>query len=164
MTPRRLVAAGFGIVMAGAAAVGADSRALIAVTVALIAVLAGLYLRVAATAAVLAVICAIALTGPQPMLAAVSGVCAAAYLVLVHATVTRPTAVGIAGFAAVGILATTLPSGLSWLPLLAPVAVVAVMGVALSPFVGTDDRERSAESTAERPRMQTGLDSTVSSQ
>ncbi len=139
MTARRLLAAGFGIVMAGAAAVGADGRALVAVTVALIAVPAGLYLRVAATVAVLAVICAIALTGPQPMLAAVSGVCAAAYLVLVHSTVTRPTAVGIAGFAAVGILATTLPSGLSWLPLLAPVAVVAAVGVVLSPFPRADD-------------------------
>jgi hypothetical protein len=139
MTLRRLLAAGFGVVMAGAAAVGADTRGLIAVAVALIAVLAGLYLRIAATAAVLAVICAIALTGPQPMLAAVSGVCAAAYLVLVHATVTRPTAVGIAGFAAVGILATTLPSGLSWLPLLAPVAVVAAVGVALSPFLSAED-------------------------
>jgi hypothetical protein len=139
MTPRRLLAAGFGVVMAGAAAVGADTRGLIAVAVALIAVLAGLYLRVAATAAVLAVICAIALTGPQPMPAAVSGVCAATYLVLVHATVTRPTAVGIAGFAAVGILATTLPSGLSWLPLLAPVAVVAAVGVALSPFLSAED-------------------------
>lgn len=139
MTARRLLAAGFGIVMAGAAAVGDDGRALVAVTVALIAVPAGLYLRVAATVAVLAVICAIALTGPQPMLAAVSGVCAAAYLVLVHSTVTRPTAVGIAGFAAVGILATTLPSGLSWLPLLAPVAVVAAVGVVLSPFPRADD-------------------------
>ncbi len=125
--------------MAGAAAVGADARGLIAVAVALIAVLAGLYLRVAATAAVLAVICAVALTDPQPMGAAVSGVCAAAYLVLTHAAVTRPTAVGIVGFAAVGIVATTLPSGLSWLPLLAPVAVVAVMGVALSPFLRAED-------------------------
>ncbi|BBY67465.1 hypothetical protein [Mycolicibacterium helvum] len=139
MTSRRLLAVVFGVVMAGAAAVGADGRGLIAVTVALIAVLAGLYLRVAATVAVLAVICAVALTGPQPMLAAVSGVCAAAYLVLTHTAVTRPTAVGITGFAAVGILATTLPSGLSWLPLLAPVAVVAAMGIALSPFLHGED-------------------------
>jgi hypothetical protein len=53
--------------------------------------------------------------------------------------VTRPTAVGIVGFAAVGIVATTLPLGLSWLPLLAPVAVVAVIGVALSPFLRAED-------------------------
>ena len=139
MTSRRLMAAAFGVVMAGAVAVGADARGLVAVAVALIAVLAGLYLRVAATVAVLAVISAVALTGPQPMLAAVSGVCAAAYLVLTHTAVTRPTAVGIAGFAMVGILATTLPAGLSWLPLLAPVAVVAAIGVALSPFLSAED-------------------------
>jgi hypothetical protein len=139
MTSRRLLAAAFGLVMAGAAAVGADAPARFAVAVALIAVLAGLYLRVAATVAVLAVIGAVALTGPQPVLAAVSGVCAAAYLVLTHAAVTRPTAVGIVGFAAVGILATALPPGVSWLPLLAPVAVVAAIGVALSPFLGAED-------------------------
>ncbi|BBY61067.1 hypothetical protein [Mycolicibacterium sarraceniae] len=101
--------------------------------------LVGFFLRVAATAAVLAVICAIALTTPQPALAAVSGVCAAAYLVLTRTTVTRPTAVGITGFAVVGVLATTLPPGSSWLPLLAPVAVVLGIGVALSPFLRAED-------------------------
>lgn len=125
--------------MAGSAAVGADTRGLAAVAVALIAVLAGLYLRVAATAAVLAVICAVALTDQQPALAALTGVCAAAYLVLTHFAMTRPTAVGIAGFAVVGVLATALPAGLSWLPLLAPVTVVAVIGLALSPFSHAGD-------------------------
>lgn len=139
MTSRRFLAASFGAAMAGAAAVGADARGLIAVAVAVIAVLAGLYLRAAATAAVLATVCAVALSGPQPMLAAASGVCAAAYLVLTHAAVTRPTAVAIAGFAAVGVVATTAPAGLPWLPLLAPVAVVLAVGVALSPFVGAED-------------------------
>jgi hypothetical protein len=138
MTSGRLLAAAFGVVMAGAAAVGADPRGLLAVGLAVVAVLAGLYLRIAATAAVLAVICAIALTGPQPMLAAVSGVCAAAYLVLTHAAVTRPTAAGIAGFAMIGILATTVPAGLPWLPLLAPVAVVVAIGVALGPFLDVE--------------------------
>ncbi|MCX2930349.1 hypothetical protein ORI20_08685 [Mycobacterium sp. CVI_P3] len=135
MTSRKWLAAAFGVVMAAAAAIGADDWGLVAVSVALTAVLAGLFLRVAATTAVLAVIAAIALSGPQPMLAAVSGVCAAAYLVLTHAAVTRPTAVGIAGFAAVGILATTAPAGVPWLPLLAPVAVVLIVAVALGPFL-----------------------------
>ena len=125
--------------MAGSAAVGADARGLTAVAVAVIAVVAGLYLRVAATVAVLAAICAVALAGPQPALAALAGVCAAAYLVLTHAAVTRPTAVGIAGFAAVGVLATTVPADVPWLPLLGPVAVVAVIGLALSPFVSAED-------------------------
>jgi hypothetical protein len=69
------------------------------------------------------------------VLAAVSGVCATAYLVLTYAALTRSTAVGIAGFAAVGVLATTVPAGLPWLPLLAPAAVVVAVGVALGPFL-----------------------------
>ena len=135
MTSRRLLAVAFGVVMAAAAAVGCDARGLGAVAVALIAVAAGLYLRAAATVAVLAAVCAIALTDPQQALAAVSGVCGTTYLVLTYATVTRPTVLGITGVAAVGLLATTVPVGLPWLPLLAPVAVVDVVGLALSPFL-----------------------------
>ncbi len=134
MTPQRLLAALFGVAMTAAAAVGAGTPGLAAAAVALIAVLAGLYLRAAATAAVLAAVCAVTLTEPHPMLAAASGVCATAYLVLTYATLTRPTAFGIIGFAAAGVLATTAPVELSWLPLLAPVAVVAAVGIALSPF------------------------------
>jgi hypothetical protein len=139
MTSRRLVAAAFGGAMAAAAAVGADQLGLIAVAVALLAVLAGLHLRPAATVAVLAVTCAIALSAPQPMLAAVAGVCATAYLVLTHAAITRPTAIGIVGFTAIGVLATTAPVGLPWLALLAPVAAVVTVGVALGQFVGAED-------------------------
>ncbi|KAA0111745.1 hypothetical protein [Mycolicibacterium sp. P1-5] len=142
MTSRRLVAALFGVAMTAAAAVGADNRGLAAAVVALIAVLAGLYVRAAATAAVLSAVCAVALTEPHPMLAAASGVCATAYLVLTYATLTRATAAAIVGFAVAGGLATIVPAGLPWLPLLAPVAVVAVVGVALSPFVpATPNRE-----------------------
>lgn len=135
MTSRRYLAAPFGLAMVGAAAVGADVRGLVALAVALLAIVAGLYLRAAATAAVLATVGAVALGGPQPMLAAVSGVCATAYLVLTHAAVTRPTAIAITGFAAVGVLATTVPAGLPWLPLLAPLAVVLAVAVVLSPFL-----------------------------
>jgi hypothetical protein len=138
MTSRRLLAAAFGVVMAGAATVNADARGMVAVAVALIAVVAGLFLRAAASAAVLATICAIALSGPQSMLAGVSGVCATAYLVLTYAPVTRPTAVGIVGFAAAGVLATTVPAGLPWLPLLAPLAVVLAIAVAMSPFLDSE--------------------------
>jgi hypothetical protein len=147
MTWQRLLATAFGTVMVGSAALGADERGLLAVAVALIAVLTSLYLRAAATVAVLAVTGAVALAGPQPMLAAVSGVCAAAYLVLMHAALTRPTAVGIAGFTAIGVLATALPAGLPWLPLLAPVAVVAVIGLALSPFLRAEDQGPSTNCT-----------------
>ncbi|WP_445165568.1 hypothetical protein ACTXG7_16815 [Mycolicibacterium sp. Dal123E01] len=150
MTSRRLLATAFGVVMAAAAAVGSGRWGLIAVAVAVIAVAAGLYVQRAATAAVLAVICAIALTDPQPALAAAAGVCAAAYLVLMYAAVTRQTAIGITGFAGVGLLATTVPADLPWLPLLAPVAVVFVVGVALSPFLDSSqlDGTGSAATTS----------------
>ncbi|KDE97356.1 hypothetical protein Y900_026995 [Mycolicibacterium aromaticivorans JS19b1 = JCM 16368] len=131
---RRLAAAAFAVAMTAATAVGADTRGLAAAAVALIAILAGLYVRAAATVAVLAAMAAIVVTESHPMLAATSGVCAAAYLVLSYATLTRVTAIGIAGFAAAGALATALPVDLPWLPLLAPVAVVAVVGLVLSPF------------------------------
>ena len=139
MTARRLLAAAFGTTMTGAAALGSDGAGLFAAAIALIAVLAGLCLRPAATVAVLAAACAVALADPRPTLAAVAGVCAAAYLVLMHAPITRPTAVGIVGFAVAGVVATTLPAGLPWLPLAAPVAVVLAVGVALGPFFGAAD-------------------------
>ncbi|WP_052960288.1 hypothetical protein [Mycobacterium sp. EPa45] len=140
---RRLVAAPFGVAMTAAAAVGADSRGLAAAGVALIAILVGLYVRAAATAAVLSVVCAVALTAPHPMLAAASGVCATAYLVLMYAPLNRATAIAIAGFAVAGALATTVGVGVPWLPLLAPVAVVAAVGVALSPFVDIPQAART---------------------
>lgn len=143
MTSRRLVAALFGVAMTAAATVGADNRGLAVATVALVAIVAGLYVRVAATVAVLSAVCAIALMQPHPLLAAASGVCATAYLVLTYATLTRATAVGIAGFAVVGALATMVPAGLPWLPVLAPVAVVAAVGVALSPFVDIPQAART---------------------
>jgi hypothetical protein len=143
MTARRLVAALFGVAMTAAAAIGTDNRGLAAAGVALIAILVGLYARAAATAAVLAALCAVALTEPHPMLAAASGVCATAYLVLTYATLTRATAVGIAGFAVVGALATMVPARLPWLPLLGPLAVVITVGVALSPFVDIPQAART---------------------
>ncbi|BBX07780.1 hypothetical protein [Mycolicibacterium aichiense] len=143
MTVRRLVAALFGLAMIAAASVGADTRTLAAAAVALIAVLAGLYVPAAATPAVLAAMAALVLTEPHPMLAATSGVCAAAYLVLTYAVLTRATAAGIAGFAAAGALATTVPVDLPWLPLLAPVAAVVAVAVVLSPYVDIPQAART---------------------
>jgi len=152
MTPNQFVSAGFGVVMVAAAAVDARGPALIVAAAAGVAVLAGLYVRAAATAAVLAVVCAIALSEPQPMLAALAGSSAAAYLVLRHATLTRPTVIGLVGFTALGMVATTAgTAGLSWLPLLAPVAAVVLFLVLTGPFA-RDDRADDARE-AERPAL-----------
>ena len=152
MTPNQFVSAGFGVVMVTAAAVDARGPALIVAAAAGVAVLAGLYVRAAATAAVFAVVCAIALSEPQPMLAALSGLSAAAYLVLRHATITRPTVIGLVGFTAVGVVATTAgTAGLSWLPLLAPVAAVVLFLVLTGPFARDEHADDAAE--AERPAL-----------
>jgi hypothetical protein len=151
MTPNWFVSAGFGVLMAAAAAVDAGGPGLIAAAAAGVAVLAGLYVRAAATAAALAAVCAIALSEPQPLLAALSGLSAAAYLVLRYATMTRPTVIGIVGFAALGVVATAAPAGLSWLPLLAPVAAVVLFLVLTGPFARDEHADDAAE--AERPAL-----------
>ena len=94
---------------------------------------------------------AIALAEPPPLLAAVCGVAAAAYLVLWHTTMTGPTVAGLVGFAVAGVVATTVPAGWSWLPLLAPVAVVLIFLVLIGPFV--DDERPVDASAAERPAL-----------
>lgn len=152
MTVNRFISAGFGAVMVAAAAVDARGPGLVAAAAAGVAVLVGLFVRVAVTAAVLAVVCAIALTEPQPMLAALSGLSAAAYLVLRYTTMTRPTVIGLVGFTAIGAVATTAgPAGLSWLPLLAPVAAVILFLVLTGPFARDERADDAAE--AERPAL-----------
>lgn len=152
MTSNRFVSAGFGVLMAAAAAVDARGPGLIAAAAAGVAVLAGLYVRAAATAAVLAVVCAIALSEPQPLLAALSGLSAAAYLVLRYTTMTPPTVIGLVGFTAIGVVATTAgPAGVSWLPLLAPVAAVVLFLLLTGPFARDEGADDAAE--AERPAL-----------
>jgi len=152
MTSNRFVSAGFGVLMAAAAAVDARGPGLIAAAAAGVAVLAGLYMRAAATAAVLAVVCAIALSEPQPMLAALSGLSAAAYLVLRHAAMTLPTMIGLVGFTGIGVVATTAgPTGVSSLPLLAPVAAVVLFLLLTGPFAREEGADDAAE--AEHPAL-----------
>jgi hypothetical protein len=91
---------------------------------------------------------AIALSAPQPVFAALSGLSATAYLVLRHAassaavTTTQPTIVGALAFTLAGLVATLIQLQLPWLPLLAPVAVLAIYVIATQPFLG--DRQSSA--------------------
>jgi hypothetical protein len=152
MRSERFVSAGFGVLMVAASAVDARGPHLVAAAAAGVAVLAGLYVRAAATAAVLAVVCAIALSEPQPMLAALSGLSASVYLVLRYATMTGPTVIGLVGFTAVGVVATTAETaGLSWLPLLAPVAAVVLFLLLMGPYARDERADDAAE--AERPAL-----------
>lgn len=131
----------FGLLMVAAAAIDADRAGAVAVAVAVGALLIGLRYRAAATLSVLLVVFAIVLSDPPALYAALAGLSAAAYLVLRHAaslgvvTTTRSTVIGTVGFTLVGIAATVVPVSVPWLPLVAPVAAVAVFLVAAPPLM-----------------------------
>jgi hypothetical protein len=95
-------------------------------------------------------VAAIVLSNPAPMLAAVSGLCAAAYLVLRHAaasgtgldTVSGPTMIGAVGFTFAGLVAAAFPLRLAWLPLVAPLAIFAIYVLATRPFLRDENLPR----------------------
>jgi hypothetical protein len=131
----RAVSTSFGLVMVAAAAVGADGPALVGAGLAAVTVLVGNVFRTAATLAVLISVAVIALADAPPMLSALSGLCGAAYLVLRHtATATAPTVLGAVGFATAGLAAVSIPLQLPWVPLVAPVAVLAVYALVTRPY------------------------------
>ncbi len=152
----RAFSTAFGLLMAAGAAVQAPGLASVPAALAAIAVLAGLRIRSAATIAVLLAMSAIVLSDPSPMFAALSGLSAAAYLVLRHAvgaaagvvTATTPTMVAAVGFTFAGVVATSFAPRLPWSPLLAPVVVLAIYALAARPFLG--DRKWPS-STRHRP-------------
>ncbi|OBG29652.1 hypothetical protein [Mycobacterium sp. 852002-51057_SCH5723018] len=133
----------FGALMVGLAAVGTHGMAVGAWVAALIAVSAGVVYRPAVTAAVLLCVATISVSDPSLVFAAWSGLCAAAYLVCRHAVGTPegvvlwswPTVLGAVGFTVAGLVATSFPLQLPWLPLAAPLAALAIYIVAMRPFV-----------------------------
>jgi hypothetical protein len=131
----RALASAFGLVMVAAAAMLADGPALVAAAAAAVAVLVGNIFRLAATLAVMLTVAVIALADAPPVLAVLSGLSAAAYLVLRHTiAVTLPTVIASVGFAAGGLAAASLPIEVPWLPLLAPPAVLALFVLVTRPF------------------------------
>ncbi|ETZ66397.1 putative membrane protein [Mycobacterium sp. MAC_080597_8934] len=82
-------------------------------------------------------------SNPPPACVALSGLCAAAYLVCRHAVGTpvpvilgsRTTAVAAVGFSFAGLVATSFPLQLPWLPLLAPLGALAIYLLAIRPFL-----------------------------
>jgi hypothetical protein len=129
--------------MAGSVAVGSHGLALVAGALTVVAVGVGIVFRPAATVAVLLSIATIVVADPSHVLAALSGLCAAAYLVCRHAAGTRagvvmrsgPTIFAAVGFTFAGLVATSFPLQLPWLPLVAPLGVLAVYVVATRPFL-----------------------------
>ena len=130
---------GFGVLMVGSAAVGSHGPAVAAwAAAALAAVAVGIVFRPAATLAVLLSVVTSTLSGPPLALVALSGLCAAAYLVCRHAVgaamASWATAFGAVGFTSAGLVATAFPLQLPWLPLAAPLAALAIYLLATQPF------------------------------
>ena len=134
----------FGLLMVAAATAGSQGPPVVVGGVAVIAVGVGIAFRPAATAAVLLSVGVIVVSNPSHVLAALSGLSAAAYLVCRHAVGkpagvamgSWPTVVGATGFSFAGLVATSFPLQLPWLPLVAPLAVLAIYVVATRPFLG----------------------------
>jgi hypothetical protein len=146
----RILSTACGLLMVAAAGIGSHGPTLVAAAMATVAVLAGTVFRQVATLAVLLTVAAIVLSNPAPMLAAVSGLCAAAYLVLRHAaasgtgldTVSGPTMIGAVGFTFAGLVAAAFPLRLAWLPLVAPLAIFAIYVLATRPFMRDENLPR----------------------
>jgi hypothetical protein len=146
-----VLSTGFGLLMVGlvlgpavgSSAAGSHGPAVAAGAAALIAVGVGVVFRPAATVAVLLLVATVLLSNPSVTFAAWSGLCAAAYLVCRHAVGTPagavmwswPTVVGAVGFSFAGLVATSFPLQLPWLPLAAPLAVLAIYLLATRPFL-----------------------------
>lgn len=130
----------FGALMVAAAASPGDLRALVVLGLAAAAVVAGVFVRPASVAAVLLTIVGIALGDLAPLFAAVSGLAATAYLLARYSgdamTLTTPSMVGMVGFTLVGAVATSVPVRLTWVPLLAPAIMAAILIVVVVPLIG----------------------------
>lgn len=135
-----LFSSAFGILMVLTAVRPSGAIGLVALALSAAGLLAGLFIRQAAVGAVLVCIVAMAVDNPDPLFAAVAGLSAAVYLVLRYsdisaaATLTLPTAVGLVGFTAAGVAATAVGVQVKWLPLAAPLIVVAILVVVALPL------------------------------
>lgn len=144
----RALSVAFGFVMVAAAVVAADGTALVTAGFGAAAVLVGTVFRPAASLAVLITAAVIVISDAPPMLAALSGLPAAGYLVLRYTLVaTAPTVVGAVGFTAAGLTAASLPVQLPWLPVLAPLAVVVAYVLVIYPFWGLEGSRRDGATT-----------------
>lgn len=132
---RMLLPSAFGFLMVGAAAFRADGPAVVVAVVAVAAVVASAWWRPAATVAVLLAVATVVLAESAPMHTSLAGLAAAVYLVLRHTDPTVPTMAFAVGFAVVVAVAVALPVQVAWLPLAAPLALLAGYLLALRPFL-----------------------------
>jgi hypothetical protein len=129
-----------GLLMVALATVGSQGPVLVAAGAGAVAVGLATVFRPAATLAVLLTVVVIVASDPSNVLAAMSGLCAAAYLVCRHAdgavvAGSGPSTVAAVGFTFAGLVATSFPLQVPWLPLAAPLAVLAIYVLVTRPFV-----------------------------
>lgn len=142
----RALSPAFGAVMVLTAALDGGPVVLAILAAAVAAVAAGMFDRRAAVVAVLLTVVALALGIPTSLYAAVSGLAAATYLLTSYAeatganTLTVPIVVGLVGFTLAGLAATAITTRVTWVPLLAPVVMAAVLVVVALPLLGSDRR------------------------
>ncbi|MCW2555491.1 MAG: conserved hypothetical transrane protein [Mycobacterium sp.] len=138
----RALSFAFGLLMVAAGTIQSAGPALAVSAAAFLAVVSGLVFRAAATLAVAVTIVALAISEPSPVVAAVAGLAATIYLVLRHArggdaamALTAPTVLGALGLSAVAVLGATIALALPWVPLVAPLAVVAIYVTVVTPLI-----------------------------
>jgi hypothetical protein len=131
----------FGLIMVASIAAQAHGAALVTALLSALAVLIGIRFRSIATLAVLLTMAAMVLSDSPALLAALSGLAAAAYLVLRHAaglpglaTATQSTVVAAMTFTVAGLAATAFSWRLPWMPLVAPIVVFTIYAVVTRPF------------------------------
>jgi hypothetical protein len=137
-----LFSTGFGLVMAAAAGIQTAGLAFVLAILAVLSVLVSIRFRFAGTLAVLLAAAAVMLTNAEPLVAGLAGLSASCYLVLRHtegrltgfAGASSPAMTAALGFTVVGVLAASFPFQVRWLPLAAPLTVLAVYMLATWPF------------------------------
>jgi hypothetical protein len=135
-----LLAASSGLAMAAVAGFHSGAVAAVVATLAAVAVLVGIWFRIASMLAVLLAAAAVMLAEAGPLTAGLAGLAGACHLVLrcnvaQPILASRPALVAALGFTVVGASVTAVPLDLSWLPLLAPPAVLVAYLVSIRPFL-----------------------------
>ncbi len=130
----------FGLLMVAATGARPPQPAFAGAVLAVAAVIVGIVARPVSTAAVAVTAGLIVLADAPPLLAALSGIFAVAYLLSRHspsgmADLTSAPVQWALGFCAVGLVATSIPLALPWVGLLAPIAVLGLYLVAVGSFV-----------------------------
>nr|WP_211243230.1 hypothetical protein [Rhodococcus oryzae] len=148
-----VMALGAGLAMSAAVVPHAQAPALIAAGLSAVGVLAARWSRVAVICAVQGALLALALGEPTPVQAGLAGVGATVFVLAAHTAHTPGTAVAEAGLvlavavvtAVAAVSVFLLPFEIAWLPLVGPIACLAVYALVLAPYASTKRARRTGD-------------------